>query len=88
MFLVHVKTGKNASVAVAQLHGQFGIAFHIEPQIVSVERRQQKYFVADAKDNDVWPKRKRFLRFGLRQTIFAKGFNVYFGLGFEDFCFL
>jgi len=53
MLFVHVVTGPDLLVTVAQIEGQVGITFQIRGRRNFVERCERKYFAADFEDKNV-----------------------------------
>src|SRR4030081_626895 len=72
MFFVHVVTGPDLLVTVAQLEGQVGITFQIRGCWNFIERRESEHFAADLEDDNVWTEWRSFGRLRLAQAIFAK----------------
>src|SRR6266404_3394991 len=72
VFLVHVITGRDLFVAVAQLQGEVGITFQIRCRRNFVEGSKRKYFTADFEDEDIRSERRTLGRFRFAQAIFAK----------------
>src|SRR2546421_11989115 len=64
VFLVHVITGPDLFVGIAQLEREVGIAFQVYGRGDFIERGERKHFSSDFEDQDVLAKRRAFDRAG------------------------
>jgi hypothetical protein len=78
MLLVHVVTGLDLLVAIAQLEREVRIAFEIHGCRHFVEREKRKHFALNLEDDVVRTKRRPFGGGGFVQTIIAKALDVHF----------
>src|SRR5260370_32519139 len=77
MLFVHVVTGPDLLVTVAQIEGQVGITFQIRPRWNFVERRERKHFATDLENKNIVAEWRAFGRLWFAQAIFAKFFEIH-----------
>ena len=78
MLFVHVITGLNLFITIAQFEREVQIAFQVYARRNFIEREKREHFGFHLEDDIVGPERTALGRRLLAQTISAEAFGVHF----------
>ena len=86
MFLVHVITGPNLFVPVAQIQREIGITLQIHSRRHPVERSEREHFSANFEHENIFAERRAFSRTTLFEAIFTESLKIHIREQINDTC--